>query len=105
MSTTTSEPVELYQVVGGNEVRGTGNKQSQQRFLNEVMYVDYYAKQIGECLGMRTLELGVVEDADTQTAFFYAPSGNEKDGPAVNGFITSAKRPLSKIIEELHREN
>ncbi len=101
---TDTQAVPLFQVLSGHSVRGTGDAEEQQRFYNEVQYVDYFAKRIGECLGMRSLELGVVEDADSQTAFFYTP-GASGQGSVVNGFVTNTRRPLSKLISTLRGEH
>jgi len=99
-----TEPTQLYQVVSGESVRGTGDQTAQQRFLNEVKYLEYYAKLIGECLGMKTLELGVVEDAETQTAFCYV-AGRDGEESTVNGFLSSKRKPLSRIVEQLRQED
>lgn len=103
MVTTETQAVPLFQV-SGQSVRGTGDTDQQQRFYNEVQYVDYYAKRIGESLGMRTLELGVVEDAESQTAFFYSPPAAGQ-GAVVNGFVTTTRRPLTKLIGTLRHEH
>ena len=100
----TAEPTQLYQVTSGDNVRSTGDQQSQQRFLNEVKYVEYYAKLIGECLGMKTLELGVVEDADAQTAFRYVPSPDGQ-GSVVNGFLSHTRKPLTRLVQQLRAED
>jgi hypothetical protein len=104
MSATDSQAVPLFQVLSGNSVRGTGDAEQQQRFYNEVQYVDYFAKRIGECLGMRSLELGVVEDANSQTAFFYA-KGTGGQATVVNGFVTTTRRPLGRLISTLRGEH
>jgi hypothetical protein len=101
---TDTQSVPLFQVLSGQSVRGTGDPEQQQRFYNEVQYVDYFAKRIGECLGMRSLELGVVEDSDSQTAFYYSP-GTGGQGSVVNGFVTTTRRPLSKLIATLRGEH
>jgi hypothetical protein len=104
MVTNAPDPSQLYQVVAGDIVRGTGDQVSQQRFLNEVKYADYYAKLIGECLGMRTLELGVVEDSESQSAFYYVP-GPEGEDSVVNGFLSTGRRPLTRVIDELRGDH
>lgn len=104
MVTSETQSVPLFQVLAGQSVRGTGDPDQQQRFYNEVQYVDYYAKRIGESLGMRSLELGVVEDADSQTAFFYSPPAVGQ-GPVVNGFVTTTRRSLGKLIATLRLDH
>jgi hypothetical protein len=104
MATIPAKPLHLYQVIGGNTVTGTGDQNSQQRFLNELKYIDFFAKKIGECLSMNTLEMSVVEDADTQTAFFYAHAKNG-EVPVVNGYFSSSIRPLNQIADDFRREN
>ncbi len=103
MTITSPERVQLYQVTSGNGVRSTGDQQSQQRFLNEVNYVEYFAKKLGDCLGMRSLELGLVEDSEGQTAFYYHDNGS--GGPVVNGFFSNSRKPLSRIVEDLRAEH
>lgn len=93
----------LFQVTDGSQVRGTGTTDEQQRFLNEVRYVDHFGKLIGNCLGMRSMELAVVEDADSQTAFFYAPAGD--GGATVNGFVSTTRRPLGQLVDSLRQEH
>jgi len=100
----TAEPTQLYQVVDGDSVRSTSDQQSQQRFLNEVKYVEYYAKLIGDCLGMKTLELGVVEDADAQTAFRYV-TGPDGVTPVVNGFLSHTRKPLTRLVQQLRADD
>jgi hypothetical protein len=103
MASTETQSIPLFQVLAGNTVRGTGDPEQQQRFFNEVQYVEYYAKRIGESLGMRSLDVGMVEDAESQTAFCYAP-GTGGQGVVVNGFVTKTRRPLSKLIAILRDE-
>ncbi len=93
----------LFQVTSGTNVRGTGDADEQQRFLNEVRYVDHFSKLIGTCLGMRSVELAVVEDAESQTAFYYAPAA--EGGSSVNGFVSGTRRPLGQVVDELRREH
>ena len=104
MATIPAKPLHRYQVIGGNTVTGTGDQNSQQGFLNELQYVDFFATRIGECLSMNTLEMSVVEDEDTQTAFFYAEVKNG-EAPVVNGYCSSSIRPLSQIADDFLKED
>ena len=104
MAASDTQSVPLFQVMSTDSVRGTGEPEQQQRFLNEVNYASYYANRIADCLGMRVLELGVVEDADSQTAFYVVP-GRGGQAPIVNGFTTTTRRPLSTLVETLRSEH
>jgi hypothetical protein len=53
---------------------------------------------------MNTLEMSVVEDEDTQTAFFYAEVKNG-EAPVVNGYCSSSIRPLSQIADDFLKED
>ena len=100
MESTTKEKLQLFQVVAGHQTRSSDEGASSQRFLQDVKYADYFAKRIGECLGMRRIDLGVVEDAETQSAFVYA-SGPGGDGSVVNGLVTAKPKRFSALVEEL----
>lgn len=104
MATLPATPPHFYRVTGGNTVTGTGDQDSQQRFLIELQYVDFFARKIGECLSMSALEMIVVEDEDSQTAFFYTQV-NEGEVPVVNGYCSSSIHPLSQIADDFLKED
>ncbi len=60
----------------GRETLTGGDTESAQRFAGEVKYVGYFAEKLAETLGMRRLEIAIVEDRDGQTSI----STGEKAG-------------------------
>lgn len=103
MTSIESQRVPLFQVTADQGVRGTGNPDEQQRFLGEVRFIDYFAQLIGTSLGMQSMELAIVEDAQSQTAIYYAPPLGGT--PSVNGFISTKRRSLSELVETLREEH
>lgn len=103
MTSIDSQRIPLFQVTADQSVRGTGNPEEQQRFLGEVRFVDYFAQLVGTSLGMQSMELAIVEDAQSQTAIYYAPAIG--GSPAVNGFISTKRRSLSELVIALREEH
>ena len=71
----------------------TGN-----RFINEIHFANYFARKLADTLAMQSLDLAVVEDRDSQTAFSYSRQDNRW-----HGFITSQRLSLDEIRASLTR--
>lgn len=82
----------------------TGDEGAQDRFAREVQYCEFYAIQLSECLGLRGLKAGVVEDSVSQVAFAYAPSAMGARS-LVNGFVTERFRSLGQAVNEVTCED
>ncbi|MHB1081665.1 MAG: hypothetical protein ACYC67_19910 [Prosthecobacter sp.] len=82
----------------GRETLSGGDTESAQRFAGEVKYVGYFADKLAETLGMRRLEIAIVEDRDGQTSI----STGEKTG-SWHGMISSNRRSIKQVRESLAR--
>ena len=98
-------PTQLFRIAPGPVVHTTDSATSSTQLCEEVDYLTEYADKMAECLGARSFELGLVEDATTQTAFYRIPVGRSLDHALVNGIISKAKKkPFSAVLEELWEE-
>lgn len=75
-----------------------GDAESAQRFAGEVKFVGYYAEKLAETLGMRRLEMAIVEDRDGQTAI----SAGQQAGNW-HGTVSSNRRSIKQVRESLTR--
>ena len=82
----------------GRESVSGGDAESSQRFAGEVKYVGYYAAKLASTLGMRSLELAIVEDREGQTAI----SAGRQDGNW-HGVVSSNRRSIKQVRESLSR--
>jgi hypothetical protein len=82
----------------GREILTGGDTESAQRFAGEVKYVSYFAEKLAETLGMRRLEIAIVEDREGQTSI----STGEKDGNW-HGMISSNRRSIKQVRESMAR--
>lgn len=80
----------------GKDTLSGGEPDSAQRFASEVKYVSYFGQRLAETLGMRQLQLGIVEDREGQTAFRSSSSG-------WHGAVSSNRRSLWQVRESLQR--
>ncbi|MES2737589.1 MAG: hypothetical protein V4672_14800 [Verrucomicrobiota bacterium] len=80
----------------GRESLTGGDAESAQRFASEVKYVTYFAQKLADTLGMRQLQLGIVEDREGQTAFHHSASG-------WHGVVSSNRRSLKQVRDSLAR--
>ncbi|MDI1311425.1 hypothetical protein [Prosthecobacter sp.] len=87
--------MESYQ---GRESLSGGDAESAQRFAGEVKYVGYFAVKLAETLGMRTLEMAIVEDRQGQTAI----SAGQQPGNW-HGVVSSNRRSIKQVRESLAR--
>lgn len=83
-------------VFQGRESITGGDQETAQRFGSEVKYVTYFAQRLAESLGMRQLQLGIVEDREGQTAFVSSSSG-------WHGSVSSNRRSLRQLCDSLVR--
>lgn len=102
MPATTTIP-HLFRIAPGPVVHASNGLLDSQRFVFEVDYLTHFAGKIGECLGMKKIELGLVEDARSQTAFCFATSP-DGHGRVVNGVFAEGHRAPSELVHELHEE-
>jgi hypothetical protein len=86
------------ETVQGRESVSGGDAESAQRFAGEVKYVGYYADKLAETLGMRRLEMAIVEDRDGQTAI----SAGQQDGNW-HGSVSGNQRSIKQVRESLAR--
>jgi len=82
----------------GRESVSGGDPESSQRFAGEVKYVGYYAAKLAATLGMRGLELAIVEDREGQTAI----SAGRQEG-SWHGVVSSNRRSIKQVRESLSR--
>ena len=68
------------------------------RFVSEIHFANYFARKLADTLAMQQLEVGVVEDRDSQTAFTYSAVDSRW-----HGFITSQRLSLDEIRSALAR--
>jgi hypothetical protein len=72
------------------------------RFRSDVAYLTHFAAGIGDCLGTKTILNAVIEDATSQTAFYY--TSGDVSGPIVNGIFTRKIRPPGELLDSLHED-
>lgn len=82
----------------GRESVSGGDAESSQRFAGEVKYVGYYAAKLAETLGMRRLEMAIVEDREGQTSI----SAGQQAGNW-HGAVSSNRRSIKQVRESLAR--
>mgnify|MGYP001500548531 CR=1 FL=1 len=82
----------------GRESVSGGDAESAQRFAGEVKYVGYYAARLAETLGMRRLEVAIVEDREGQTAISAGLHGD-----SWHGAVSSNRRSIKQAREYLVR--
>lgn len=82
----------------GRESVSGGDAESAQRFAGEVKYVGYFADKLAETLGMRSLEMAIVEDREGQTAI----SAGQQPGNW-HGVVSSNRRSIKQVRESLAR--
>ena len=82
----------------GRENISGGDSESSQRFAGEVKYIGYFADKLAETLGMRCLEMAIIEDREGQTAI------NAGQHPGNwHGAISSNRRSIKQVRESLTR--
>jgi hypothetical protein len=81
----------------GRETLSGGDAESAQRFAGEVKYVGYFTDKLAETLGMRRLEVAIVEDRDGQTAISSTQPGKW------HGSVSSHRRSIKQVREALAR--
>lgn len=82
----------------GRESVSGGDAESSQRFAGEVKYVGYFADKLAETLGMRRLEMAIVEDREGQTSI----STGQQTG-SWHGVVSSNRRSIKQVREALAR--
>lgn len=82
----------------GRESVSGGDAESSQRFAGEVKYVGYFAAKLAETLGMRRLEMAIVEDREGQTSI----SAGQQAGNW-HGAVSSNRRSIKQVRESLAR--
>jgi len=96
---------QLFRIAPGPVVHTTDMAMSHTQLCEEVEYLTEYAEKMAECLGASSFELGLVEDATAQTAFYRIPVGRGLGHAMVNGIVNQAKKkPFSAVLEELWEE-
>jgi hypothetical protein len=95
--------LQLFRIAPGNVVHSAGGKADSGRFVSDVQYLTHFAVGIAECLSARCIEHVAVEDATSQTAFYYIPSQDRK-GTLVNGILTQSMRPPEELLDCLYEE-
>ena len=82
----------------GRESVSGGDAESAQRFAGEVKYVGYFAEKLAETLGMRSLEMAIVEDREGQTVI----SAGQQPG-SWHGVVSGNRRSIKQVRESLAR--
>lgn len=86
------------EMLHGRETVSGGDTESAQRFAGEVKYVGYFADKLAETLGMRRLEVAIVEDRDGQTSL----SAGQQNGHW-HGSVSGNRRSIRQVRETLAR--
>ncbi len=60
---------EVFQVLPGDVVKGVSRPSEAQRLVNELRYLEFYAREIGEALSSGSVEVMALEDSNTQSGF------------------------------------
>lgn len=84
------------ETVNGQEQLSGGEPEAAQRFAGEVNYVNYYAARLAETLGMRRLEVCILEDREGQTSL--AAGGQPGSW---RGSIQTTRRSIKQVLESL----
>jgi len=82
----------------GRESLSGGDPESAQRFAGEVNYVSYYAARLAETLGMRRLQVAILEDREGQAVMCA-----EQQDDNWHGTISSSRRSIKQVLESLGR--
>jgi hypothetical protein len=80
----------------GRETLSGGDTESSQRFAGEVKYVGYFAEKLADTLGMRRMEVAILEDREGQTAI-----GTGQQSGTWHGLISSNRRSIKQVRESL----
>lgn len=80
---------------GGQEVLTGMDAETNQRFASEVKYVSYFAQRLAEALNMHSLEMGVIDDREGQTAFHATSDGGW------HGLLSPDRRSFKQAKEVL----
>jgi len=90
---------EVFQVLPGDVVKGVSRPSEAQRLLNELRYLEFYAREIGEALSSGSVEVMALEDSNTQSGFRRVTgTGNET---IFYGVSRLGRRRLSHLRREL----
>ncbi|MBE7495092.1 MAG: hypothetical protein HS117_09115 [Verrucomicrobiaceae bacterium] len=84
--------------INGQEHVSGSDAENAQRFSGEVRYASYYAARLAETLGMRRLEVCILEDRDGQTSL----AAGQQAG-SWHGSIQPARRSIKQVLESLGR--
>lgn len=84
------------ETVNGRESVSGGDSESAQRFAGEVKYIGYFADKLAATLGMRRLEMAIVEDREGQTSL-----GAGRQAGNWHGAISSNRRSIKQVRESL----
>jgi hypothetical protein len=97
-------PAQLFRITPGPVVHATEGVAEPERLCKEIDYLTGFAGKMAECLESDSFEVGLVEDAASQTAFYRIPVG--RGGEAlINGVVNTArKKSLSAVLQELWEE-
>ena len=90
-------PIKLERLRGRETVSG-GDPEVAQRFAGEVNYVSYYAARLAETLGMRRLEVAILEDREGQVSM----AAGQQEG-SWHGAISNSRRSIKQVLESLGR--
>lgn len=82
----------------GRESLSGGDSDSSPRFAGEVKYVGYFADKLADTLGMRQLEVAIVEDREGQTSI----SSGQQAGNW-HGMVSSSRRSIKQVRDALAR--
>lgn len=63
------QPGSVVKIRGNERVLQAENPAEAERFIEEMNYLDFYLREIGRVLGMRAVQMGVVEEDSQQIAF------------------------------------
>ncbi len=80
----------------GRESVSGSDSESAQRFAGEVKYIGYFADKLAETLGMRRLEMAIVEDREGQTTI-----GAGQQSGSWHGAISSNRRSIKQVRDSL----
>ena len=98
-----SKNLQLFRISPDKAVHTAGGDLDPQRFVTDVQFISHYAAGFAECLGVHTISDVIIDDVNSQTAFFYLPA-REGTGTLINGVITQTRHTPEELLEQLHED-
>jgi hypothetical protein len=102
MSSSYSNTHQLFRVSPGQMIYSAGGDVDPQRFLSDVNYLGTFVAGFAECLGVKTVNHALIEDATSQTAYCYAVSP-DGIGSVINGIFTRHAESPDTLLNHVYQ--